>query len=85
VRVTDYVLGTTPGGLALLEQELIQSWGVAPDRARSVICHALFPLDAVLKPYAERIAEHPSTVKLSVSRETLRIEIYPISTGEKHE
>lgn len=80
--VAEYVLGIHPGGLATLEAQLVNSWGVSPARARAVICHVLFPLDHALKTYTECIAAQPSTVKLAVFHQELRIEIYPISTGE---
>lgn len=82
LSVAEYVLGIHPGGLSILEAQLVDTWGVSPARARAVICHVLFPLDHALKAYTECIATHPSTVKLTVFHQELRIEIYPISTGE---
>lgn len=82
VRVTEYVLGLTPGGIATLLVELVREWGIPEKRAATILLYTLFPLDASLKGIASTLAESPAIVKINVKGDTMWIHVHPI--GEDH-
>lgn len=84
IRITEYVLGLSPGGLHQLLRDMVVNWGIPINRAQKIVTLAIFPLDGALKPVTIDLAERPAVVKMRMINQTLEIAIHPLSPGESY-